>query len=178
MVGRHGTGVESPACGRGVRAPLGSATPTNRIFGVFPQQLRGSTVMRPATNGSVGMRGLSYLDFDLLIERAGDRYRARVLDSPAGEVSGEFAIPFSDTDLELFVLRMGRSRGTVRGIESPAMEAAKDFGGRLYDSVFAGDLAGCLRSSLDEAGRAQSGLRIRLRLSDFPELAELPWQFL
>ncbi len=134
--------------------------------------------MRPATNGSVGMRGLSYLDFDLLIERAGDRYRARVLDSPAGEVSGEFAIPFSDTDLELFVLRMGRSRGTVRGIESPAMEAAKDFGGRLYDSVFAGDLAGCLRSSLDEAGRAQSGLRIRLRLSDVPELADLPWEFL
>ncbi len=60
----------------------------------------------------------SYFNFDLIIERVGEKYRARVFDSPAGQASAEFDIPFSELELENFVLRMGRPRAgvTARGL--------------------------------------------------------------
>lgn len=124
------------------------------------------------------MEQLKYFDFDVLIERANDRYRVRVLQSPAGQASAEFTLPFTDQDIEILMLRVGRSRRGVRRIESPEMEAAKQFGGKLFDAVFAGDVRGALRSSLDTANRESAGLRLRLRLADAPELVDLPWEFL
>jgi CHAT domain-containing protein len=44
--------------------------------------------------------------------------------------------------------------------------------------VFQDDLKLSLRRSLDEVERRGEGLRIRLRFSDAPELASLPWEFL
>ena len=35
-----------------------------------------------------------------------------------------------------------------------------------------------MRRSLDVAERAEKGLRLRLRLADVPELADLPWELL
>jgi CHAT domain/WD40-like Beta Propeller Repeat len=121
---------------------------------------------------------LTYLDFDLLIERTQGGYRARVLDGPVGQASCEFALPFSPLELENFLLRIGRSGRGRRRIQSPETDAAKAFGGRLFEAVFAGDVRGCLRSSLDEANRQGAGLRLRLRLADAPELVDLPWEFL
>ncbi len=124
------------------------------------------------------MEEISYLDFDLLIERAEEGYTVRVLNSPAGQAAADFCLPFSELELENFLLRVGRTRRGVRRLESPEMEAAKSFGGRLFDAVFGGDVRGCLRSSLDEANRQGAGLRLRLRLTDVPELADLPWEYL
>lgn len=122
---------------------------------------------------------LRYLDFDLLIERLGERYRARVIQSPAGQASSEFVLPFSDLEIENLMLRVGRPRRTVvRKVESPEMQAAKTFGAKLYDAVFTGDMRAVLRSSLDAATRENKGLRLRLRLAETPELADLPWEFL
>ena len=57
------------------------------------------------------MRELAYLDFDLLIERAGPDYRVRVVASPAGETRAvSFQVPFSDFEVENFLLRIGRPR--------------------------------------------------------------------
>ena len=39
-------------------------------------------------------------------------------------------------------------------------------------------MRGCLRSSLDEAAREGRGLRLRLRLTEAPELVDLPWEYL
>ncbi|MGQ0569711.1 MAG: hypothetical protein ACT4P5_09310 [Armatimonadota bacterium] len=39
-------------------------------------------------------------------------------------------------------------------------------------------MRGCLRSSIDEASRQSGGLRIRLHLTEAPELADLPWEYL
>ena len=61
----------------------------------------------------------SYFNFDLIIEQVGEKYRARVIDSPAGQASTEFDIPFSELELENFVLRMGRPRAGVRRVNSP-----------------------------------------------------------
>jgi tetratricopeptide (TPR) repeat protein len=121
---------------------------------------------------------MKYLDFDLIIERAGDGYVARVFNSPAGQASASFGEPFSALEIENFLLRVGRSRHAVRRIESPEMAAAKVFGGKLFNEVFAGEVRGCLRSSLDEAGRQNAGLRVRLHLTSAPALADLPWEFL
>jgi hypothetical protein len=58
------------------------------------------------------------------------------------------------------------------------MEAAKKLGGILYSSVFQGGVSSSLQSSLVEADKHHVGLRIRLRLSDAPELLDLPWEHL
>ena len=124
------------------------------------------------------MTEIDYLNFDLQIEREGEGYRARVLDSPAGQASNDFVLPFSDLELENFVLRMSRTRRGVRRLGSPELEAARAFGGQLFEAVFAGEVRGCLRSSLDAASGEQHGLRLRVRLSDAPDLVDLPWEYL
>ena len=53
---------------------------------------------------------IKYLDFDLLIERSADRYRARVLGSPAGQASIEFSPPFTESEIDAFFLQIGQTR--------------------------------------------------------------------
>jgi hypothetical protein len=120
---------------------------------------------------------MEYRDFDLLIERAGKNYRSQVLNSPAGQASAEFTLPFSDLELENYLLRLGRPARRVRRLESTEMSTAKNFGAALFNAVFSGDVRACLRSSVDEGKRENIGVRVRLRLGD-PVLADLPWEFL
>ncbi|MGO9021367.1 MAG: CHAT domain-containing protein [Syntrophobacteraceae bacterium] len=125
------------------------------------------------------MERLKYLDFELKFERQGDSFVARLLRSPCGEASNTFTLPFSEEKLELLVLKLGRLRGTTRGFQSPEMEAACELGGKLFGAVFSGELLACFRSSLAESTRQpKTGLRLKLRLQDAPELANLPWEFL
>jgi CHAT domain len=119
-----------------------------------------------------------YQDFDLLIDRSGDSLRAQVLNSPAGQASAEFCLPFSEDKLENYLLRLGRTHAVAtRRVESQEMNTAKAFGAALFDAVFTGDVKACFRSSIDEVRRQNAGLRIRLRLAD-PSVADLPWEFL
>lgn len=121
----------------------------------------------------------NYEDFDLVIEQTPEGgYRARVAESPAGEASADFELPFSDLELENFLLKVGRPRRGTRRLESPEMAAARDFGGRLFGAVFKDDVRLCLRRSLDETERSGEGLRIRLRLNDAPGLVNIPWEYL
>ncbi|MFQ5639218.1 MAG: CHAT domain-containing protein [bacterium] len=119
-----------------------------------------------------------YRDFDVLFERAGECYQIKVLNSPAGQTTGQFKLPFSELELENLLLRVGRPRRGVRRIDSPEMDAVKQFGGRLFESVFDGEVGQCLRASLDEVEQKEHGLRLRLRLTDVPELADLPWEYI
>lgn len=115
---------------------------------------------------------MNYQDFDLMIEREGDIYRAKVTHSPAGEPSSTFDNPFTELELERFLDLLGHPGQDTQA----AKEASRDFGGRLFDAVFDGDVNVCLRVSLDRIG--DDGLRIRLHLVDVPELAALPWEYL
>lgn len=54
----------------------------------------------------------------------------------------------------------------------------QDFGGKLFDAVFSGDIEHLFRASLDTVARAGKGLRIRLRLPEDSELHARPWEFL
>jgi YVTN family beta-propeller protein len=123
----------------------------------------------------------TYLDFDVLIEPAsGTGYRARVLNSPVGETRPvPVTIPFSDLELENFLLRIGRPRRhLVRGEDAPEAVAVREFGGRLFDAVFHDQVRSALAASRDRAESQDAGLRVRLRLTDSPELADLPWEYL
>lgn len=124
------------------------------------------------------MPSLLYLNFDLHFERAGEAYNVFVLDAPAGQAAASFQLPFTDLELENYLLRFARVAAPVRRLESPEMRAAKHFGGKLFNAVFVGDVRGVWRASLDEAARQERGLRLRLFLDKTPELCDLPWEFL
>jgi hypothetical protein len=123
------------------------------------------------------MAEVNYLNFDVTIQRAGDGYKAQI-QSPAGEATSNFTNPFSQIEVEHFMLSAAPGKRSVRRIDSPEVGAAKKFGERLYSSVFTGDVGAVLRSSLDEAWQKNSKLRVRLRLTDVPELADIPWEYL
>ena len=53
----------------------------------------------------------------------------------------------------------------------PQVDSARDIGGRLFEAVFAGAVRDCYRASLAEATSKGQGLRLRLRLTDVPEIA-------
>lgn len=122
------------------------------------------------------MEGL-YQNFDLLIERYKSSFRARVLSSPAGEGSVEFTFPFSEIELENFILRMGQSRRGERRVESPHLQAAKAFGAQLFEAVFSGDVGQIYQNAFRSAERGEYNLRLLLRFSDVPELVNVPWEY-
>ena len=120
----------------------------------------------------------TYLNFDLWIGRTAEGYRAKAVDSFGREETVAFQMPFTELEVENFWLRIGRPRRGMRRVQSPEVEAAESLGGRLFESVFHGELLSCFRASLEEAKSTHAGLRIRLRLAEVPELADLPWEYL
>ena len=123
------------------------------------------------------MNERKYINFDLVIEQKGDRYRARVLSSPAGQAEVEFDSLFSPLELENFVLRMGRPQRGMRRIDSTEMATIKNFGTRLFRTVFNDDVYACYLRSIDNTLNQDKGLRIRLRIN-VPEFHDLPWEYL
>jgi TonB family protein len=121
---------------------------------------------------------LQYDDFDLQITPLpGGRYRVH-LNGPSGQASGDFVLPFTDMDFGNFLGRIGQVRRSTRRSDGPEVNAAKEFGGKLFNAVFSGEMIAQLRSSVEQTQDRERGLRIRLRLTDAPELADLPWEFL
>ena len=100
-----------------------------------------------------------YLDFDLLIEPHVAGVRAYVLDSPAGQAQHVFAA------------------AALGALPAPDADPLRS-GAALFATVFADDVALCLRRSLDAARAQDAGLRLRLRIADDPALRNLPWECL
>ena len=114
-----------------------------------------------------------FQNFDLLIEKSGEKYRVRVVESPAGEASGEFNLPFSTTELDDFIVQMGKPVQGAQKSDSAELGAIKKFGEMLFNAVFTKDIFACYLSSLAITNK----LRVRLRL-EAPELHNLPWEYL
>ena len=116
----------------------------------------------------------TYQNFDLLLEAADDGdFRARVTTSPLGQSSSaKFTLPFGRTELEMLLRRLGsRDSGELR-------QASMDLGGPLFESVFSEDIMLTWQRSQDYARDHGDGLRLRLRLTDAPAIAGLPWELL
>ena len=120
------------------------------------------------------------LNFDVSIQPGNGGYYTRVVASPTGEAYAEFALPFSDQDLQILALKVatlvGRTRRQARRIQSQERQLLEDFGGQLFQAAFSGAVRDCLDRSLAAAERKNAGLRIRLRLP--PALANIPWEYL
>ena len=117
------------------------------------------------------------LNFELHIAPEGlDAYSVRLVDSPRGSLPAQpFELPFAWEDANDFVgqLLLSANRSS-RFFQA----TVKQFGGMLFDALFAGELRVLLGRCRDEAERAGRPLAIRLRLHETPELAGLPWELL
>jgi hypothetical protein len=123
------------------------------------------------------MAGRTYLNFILVVKKSCFRYRASVIESPAGKAATNFGFPFKTQDLENFHRRVGQSRQGVRRVDSLEMEMVRSYGTRLFQAVFRGDVYTKFQSSYDQVKLKGNGLRLQLRIDD-PSLADLPWEYL
>lgn len=119
-----------------------------------------------------------FVNFDLLLTAAPGGYRARVVDSPAGEATSSFTLPFSDLEVENLILRLTQRSAGMRRLESVEVGVARTFGTTLFGAVFACDVGVCWQKSRSIVAQQDRHLRVRLRLSDTPELLDLPWELL
>jgi hypothetical protein len=94
---------------------------------------------------------------------------------PGGEGSGDFELPFNEDQLKIFVLTIGASRGRVRKLESKQSEAAREFGGALFNAVMS---AGNVGATYRQALLAHPQLRLTLSLDKAASLMAVPWEFL
>ncbi len=120
---------------------------------------------------------LQYETLDVLIEKNGAGYVARIVNSPVGQARTSFAPPFTPDELKTFFARVAGREPTSGSTLSP-QQWIEQMGARLFDAVFHDETLITYRRSRDEAERQAKGLRVRLRLNDAPELADLPWEYL
>jgi hypothetical protein len=127
------------------------------------------------------VRGASVTDsgeLKIRIERGeGETFRV-FASGPSGEAMGEFVMPFAPLELENFILRMGRTRSTMRRAESPEMQLITEFGGKLFDALFQSRVRDLYRDSVSLARGEETRLRISLAMNAVPELMHLPWEYL
>lgn len=116
----------------------------------------------------------SYLDFDLEIVPANQGYSLQVINAPVEPASSNFLIPFSPVELENLLFNLGRTRF----VTNQELVPTREFGWKLFNAIFNGELLRCLSNSLTEAYRQGVGLRFRLILGKTPELVDLPWEYL
>lgn len=117
-------------------------------------------------------------DLEIIASRGDPRLHARVLQSPQGDSPFiNVTWPFETEEENAFLAEIygGLRQRRVREKKTAAIE---EFGGRLFDAMFTGDIEHLFRSSLDAAYRNGEGLRIRLRLPDDSALNSRPWEFL
>jgi hypothetical protein len=119
-----------------------------------------------------------YEIFDLLVERHSSGYRARVLSSPAGNETADLQQPISEEQFQSFLFRVGRPRRLTRRVGPSVSEETKRFGADLLNFLLPDRLRTCFERSRFEAAGRQHGLRLQIRLTDVPELCDLPWEFL
>jgi CHAT domain len=96
----------------------------------------------------------------------------------SAEASARFDMPVEELELENFILKVNRSRGRRRGIDTSALALARRFGAQLFKALFREEIHGLYRESLVQARSRQRGVRITLCLSASPELIDVPWEYL
>lgn len=84
--------------------------------------------------------------------------------------SAIFEIPFTELELDNFVLRVGRQRLPMRNFRSTPMEEARRLGERLFEALMVGEVRDIFRSARGAAESSRKGLRLTLCLSEAPEL--------
>jgi CHAT domain-containing protein len=125
------------------------------------------------------MERLAYDDFEVVLERVADTLTARVSSSPVGRTAPEpVVLPAANADSLREVVRLlTETRGVARH-EARVTPDLRAYGGALFDAVFRGAVLRQLRASLRAQDVAGRGLRLRIRLTEAPTLAQVPWELL
>jgi hypothetical protein len=121
---------------------------------------------------------LRHTGFDLLIEKNEDGYFSRVMDSPAGTAAAVFRLPVAVGELEAFARAASSPYRPDSHQFETARRTARELGTRLFDATFVGEVGAMLHRCMDLAYQQASRLRVRLALSEAPELVRLPWETL
>jgi hypothetical protein len=120
-----------------------------------------------------------YAELKLRIEPASaGGYRVTAFGPDGGTATGTFELPFSATELDNFVLRVGLTRRGNRSYRSSQMEEAKRFGAAIFDALIHGDVRDVYRAARSHANAESRGLRVTFNLTGAPELMQIPWEFL
>src|SRR4051794_9972584 len=101
---------------------------------------------------------LTYDELRVRLQPSGGRGYRVVASAPCGETTGDFALPFEDLEVENFVLRASRTRQARRRMESPQTEHAREFGARLFGSLFCDRVRDLYHQALADADRTGHGL--------------------
>lgn len=118
----------------------------------------------------------TYLNFELQISTFGNQYRVQVTASPVNETpSAIFTFPYEPDVLQRILLVLSGERN-FRG--ATRQEIARQFGEKLFETIFKPEIAATYRASRDVATAQNDELRIRLNLARAGRLANLPWEFL
>ncbi len=126
------------------------------------------------------MASRQYENFDLLIEEEHGGYQARVTACPSNETpAARFTFPLDETRLENLLLKLDPGRSDMRGGSGdPRETASRELGAALYSAAFSGDVHEAWIRSQEHVRAREHGLRLRLKLTDAPVLAGLPWELL
>ena len=119
------------------------------------------------------MKEMEYDEFEVLLERSGDGYTARVVDSPTGPVPPLPFVPPEPLGGLPAVRRGVRGERRLKA-DAPSPPTPKEFGADLFRALFNDKALAILRTSQYVAAKRQRGLRLRLRFADAAALANLP----
>jgi hypothetical protein len=120
-----------------------------------------------------------YDELKLRIEKgSGQSYHVVAFAPDGSTAEGTFSSPFSKTELDNFVLRVGLPRRNVRAYRSSQMEEARRFGTELSRALLQGDVREVYLGARRLADAHDRGLRVTLYLTGVPELMAIPWEFL
>ncbi|MCB0136060.1 MAG: hypothetical protein KDD75_13210, partial [Caldilineaceae bacterium] len=93
--------------------------------------------------------------FDLLLEHTEDGYRATVQDSPAGQAVRAFDLPFRPREQHAAVQRLLAEAGDDERERDAQFALARELGGRLFDTIFAGPILALWQESWRRAYEAR-----------------------
>jgi hypothetical protein len=163
-------GIPREYRGRECRALPATAHPAVGAPGEVPHAIR--------REGEIAIKELEYDEFEVLLERSGDGYTSRVVDSPTGPVP---ALPFVPPEplggLPALRLAVRGEVDTATGATTPPT-TPKQFGSDLFRALFNDKALAILRTSQYVSAKNQRGLRLRIRFADATQLANLPWELL
>lgn len=121
----------------------------------------------------------SYLNFDLLFDKGeGGVYKVRVIDSPVGRVESYFDIPYTQSQIKSFIKKHRGMNDRSFVLDEEENPPLHELGEKLYSSLFSSEVRNLFQRSLDIARTDDKGLRVRLLLSNVPELISLPWEYM
>ncbi len=132
---------------------------------------------------------MRYEDFTILFTAKDGRYKARVISSPGGEVTGDFVPPFYAAAASHLIGKIHRTSRDIQSAESSSRQevetvnSLEDVGSALFEALFSGAVGNLFHRCMGHVSeRELCGLRLKLRLNPSEEgletIYDLPWEFL